>query len=211
MRTVGGQAGPLGRGFQMPGEVLTLAFEELGSIHLLASNLQFTRNHAIDFSVFYDIDTVMSTGNKYIQEHSARLEDLFITRRQFLQRAGMGFGMLGLATLLGEELLNSKAVADEAATLAPRTPPLPSKAKHVVHIFAQGAPSHVDTWDPKPALAQYNGQTLPGMEGVAMASPFKFEKKGKSGTEVSEVFPKIGELVDEMAVVRIMFTDIQTT
>src|SRR3974390_273648 len=168
------------------------------------------RNLRFASIVSYDIDRLMSS-DKYFREHAPRLEDLFITRRQFLQRAGMGFGMLGLATLLGEELLNSKAVADEAATLAPRTPPLPSKAKHVVHIFAQGAPSHVDTWDPKPALAQYNGQTLPGMEGVAMASPFKFEKKGKSGTEVSEVFPKIGELVDEMAVVRIMFTDIQTT
>jgi hypothetical protein len=148
------------------------------------------------------------SSDKYFREHAPRLEDLFITRRQFLQRAGMGFGMLGLATLLGEELLNSKAVADEAATLAPRTPPLPSKAKHVVHIFAQGAPSHVDTWDPKPALAQYNGQTLPGMEGVAMASPFKFEQKGKSGIEVSEVFPKLGELVDDLAVVRSMYTDI---
>lgn len=150
----------------------------------------------------------MSTGNKYIQEHSARLEDLFITRRQFLQRAGMGFGMLGLAALLGEELAGSSARAEEIATLTPRTPPLPAKAKHVVHIFAQGAPSHVDTWDPKPTLAQYDGKTIPGMEGVAMASPFKFEKKGKSGIEVSEVFPKLGELVDDLAVVRSMYTDI---
>jgi hypothetical protein len=148
------------------------------------------------------------SSDKYFQEHAPQLEDLFITRRKFLQRAGMGFGMLGLATLLGEELLNSKAMADEAATLSPHIPPLPAKAKHVVHIFAQGAPSHVDTWDPKPALAQYDGQTLPGMEGVAMASPFKFEKKGKSGIEVSEVFPKLGELVDDLAVVRSMYTDI---
>src|SRR3974390_2196374 len=193
MRTVGGQAGHLGGEFQMAGAVLTLAFEELGSIHLLASNLQFTRNHAIDFSVFYDIDTVMSTGNKYIREHSARLEELFITRRQFLQRAGMGFGMLGLAALLGEELGMRSANAEEVASLAPRQAPLPAKAKHVVHIFAQGAPSHVDTWDPKPVLAQYDGKSIPGMEGVAMASPFKFSKKGQSGIEVSEVFPKLGD------------------
>lgn len=147
-------------------------------------------------------------GDKYIREHSPRLEDLFITRRQFLQRAGMGFGMLGLATLLGEELFNSAVSAEDAASLVPRTPPLPAKAKHVVHIFAQGAPSHVDTWDPKPALTQYDGQSLPGMEGVAMASPFKFAKKGKSGIEVSEVFPKLGELADDLAIVRSMFTDI---
>ena len=135
----------------------------------------------------------MSSDNKYIREHSPRLDDLFITRRQFLQRAGMGFGMLGLAALLGEELMSSTAHGETIATLAPRDPPLPAKAKHVVHIFAQGAPSHVDTWDHKPALVQYDGKELPGMDGVAMASPFKFEKKGKCGTEVSEVFPKLGD------------------
>src|SRR3954462_7188093 len=133
----------------------------------------------------------MSDDNKQIPEHAARLEDLFITRRQFLQRAGMGFGALGLATLLGEEMFGSKAsAADQLATLAPRAPHFPAKAKHVVHIFAQGAPSHVDTWDPKPALAQYDGKDIPGQNGVAMASPFKFSKKGRSGIEVSEVFPK---------------------
>ena len=150
----------------------------------------------------------MSSDNKYIREHSPRLDDLFITRRQFLQRAGMGFGMLGLAALLGEELMSSTVHGETIATLAPRDPPLPAKAKHVVHIFAQGAPSHVDTWDHKPALVQYDGKELPGMDGVAMASPFKFEKKGKCGTEVSEVFPKLGDLVDDLAVIRSMYTDI---
>ena len=53
----------------------------------------------------------------------------------------------------------------ELASLAPKTPPLPAKAKHVVHIFAQGAPSHIDTFDPKPALARYDGQSIPGHAG----------------------------------------------
>src|SRR5438067_5480249 len=151
----------------------------------------------------------MSTDNKYIREHSARLEDLFVTRRQFLQRAGMGFGALGLAALLGEEMFGPSArAAEQITSLTPRAPQFPARAKHVVHIFAQGAPSHVDTWDPKPALTQYNGRAIPGSEGVAMASPFKFAKKGKSGIEVSEVFPKLGELVDDMAVIRSMYTDI---
>src|SRR5262249_41873955 len=155
-------------------------------------------------------DTVMSSDNKYIREHSARLEDLFVTRRQFLQRAGMGFGALSLAALLGEEFFGaSQARAVEtAASLLPRQSPLPAKAKHVVHIFAQGAPSHVDTWDPKPALQQYDGRSIPGHEGVAMASPFKFTKRGQSGIEVSEVFPKLGDLVDDMAIIRSMYTDI---
>jgi hypothetical protein len=151
----------------------------------------------------------MSADNKYIREHLPKLEDLFITRRQFLQRAGMGFGALSLAALLGEELFGARAGAVEsAASLIPRAPHFPAKAKHVVHIFAQGAPSHVDTWDPKPALTQYDGKTIPGHEGVAMASPFKFSKKGRSGIEVSEVFPKLGELVDDLGVISSMYTDI---
>src|SRR6266568_2692977 len=125
----------------------------------------------------------MITDNKFIREHSARLEDSFVTRRQFLQRAGMGFGALSLAALLGDELLGATAHAEAIATLTPRAPQFPAKAKHVVHIFAQGAPSHVDSWDPKPALSQYDGKSIPGYDGVAMTSPFKFATKGKSGIE----------------------------
>jgi hypothetical protein len=146
--------------------------------------------------------------DKYIREHYPRLEDLFQTRRQFLRRAGMGFGALSLAVLLNEELFGTRVQAEGLPSLAPRPPQFPAKAKQVVHIFAQGAPSHVDTWDPKPALVQYDGKPIPGMDGVAMASPFKFEKRGQSGIEVSEVFPKLGEMVDELAVIRSMHTDI---
>jgi len=150
----------------------------------------------------------MSSENKFVREHSPRLQDYFLTRRQFLQRAGMGFGALSLAALCGEGLFGSSACAETIETLTPRAPHFPAKAKHVVHIFAQGAPSHVDTWDPKPALARYDGQAIPGSEGVAMASPFKFAKKGQSGIEVSEVFPHLGELVDDLTVIRSMYTDI---
>jgi hypothetical protein len=100
------------------------------------------------------------------------------------------------------------AAAAALSPLAPKDPPLPAKAKHVIHIFAGGAPSHVDTWDPKPALAQYADKTLPGMEGLAYPTPFKFEKKGKSGIEVSEVFPHLGECVDDMCIIRSMYTDV---
>src|SRR5262245_43102779 len=161
-----------------------------------------------EHSVLTGGDEMCTCGDKYVREHFPRIEDLCLSRRQFLQRAGMGFGMLGLATLLGDELLGSSARADEVASLTPRTAPLPAKAKHVVHIFAQGAPSHVDTWDPKPALTQYDGKSIPDYNGVAMASPFKFTKRGKSGIEVSEVFPKLGDMVDDMAVIRSCYTDI---
>ena len=151
----------------------------------------------------------MSSDNKYIRDHAPRAEDFFLTRRQFLQRAGTGFGALSLAALIGEGFFGSSVqAAEEPASLLPRSPHFPAKARHVIHIFAQGAPSHVDTWDPKPMLKQFDGKSIPGMDGVAMASPFKFEKKGKSGIEVSEVFPKLGELVDDLAIVRSMYTDI---
>jgi hypothetical protein len=150
----------------------------------------------------------MRVTKKYIEEHSAKMEDHFLTRRQFLCRAGMGFGALSLGALLGEGFLAKVEAAESLNPLAPRSSHFPVKAKRVVHIFAQGAPSHVDTWDPKPALAQYDGRSIPGMDGVAMASPFKFQRHGKSGIEVSEVFPKLGEMVDDLAIIRSMYTDI---
>jgi hypothetical protein len=126
--------------------------------------------------------------------HAPRLED--------------NFGALSLAALLGKGLFGSTASAAEIADLTPRSPHFPGKAKHVVHVFAQGAPSHVDTWDPKPALARYDGKDIPGVEGVGMPSPFKFTKRGKSGIEVSEVFEKFGDMADDLCVVRSCYTDI---
>jgi len=148
----------------------------------------------------------MNLNNPNLPEY---LSPSAFSRRSFLEKTGMGFGALSLAMLLGEEVMGSRAFSAESLSpLSPKQPPLPAKAKHVVHIFAQGAPSHIDTWDPKPMLAKYDGKPLPGMGGVAMPSPFKFNKMGKSGIEVSEVFPKLGEHVDEMAIIRSMWTDV---
>src|SRR5690348_16198566 len=135
-------------------------------------------------------------------EHAPRLEDFFLSRRQWLQRTGMGMGALTLATMLGNIATQTASAAPAYAPLAPKKAPLPAKAKHVIHIFAEGGPSHVDTWDPKPMLAKYSGQTLPGLNGLADASPFKFTKRGKSGIEVSELFPRLGDCVDEMTIIR---------
>ncbi|MBI3878157.1 MAG: DUF1501 domain-containing protein [Verrucomicrobia bacterium] len=118
----------------------------------------------------------------------------------------MGFGALGLASLLGENLFAADTT-DSLSPLAPKKPHFPVKAKHVVHIFAQGAPSQVDTWDPKPMLTRNAGKSIPGYNGVAMGSPFKFAAHGRSGIEVSDVFPRLGEHVDDMAIIRSMFTD----
>ncbi|HSH94135.1 MAG TPA: DUF1501 domain-containing protein [Roseimicrobium sp.] len=133
------------------------------------------------------------------------------TRRDFLNRCGMGFGAMSLAGLMGSGYFGgSDALAAAAGInpLSPKAPPLPGKAKRVIHIFAQGAPSQVDTWDPKPELTKNDGKSVANMGGVAMGSPFQFTKMGRSGIEVSEVFPKLGAHVDNMAVIRSMYTDI---
>ena len=130
------------------------------------------------------------------------------TRRQFLENTGTGFGMLGLAGLAGMGLLGNDAHAAAAGPLAPKQPHFPGKAKRVIHVFAQGAPSQVDTWDPKPALVTHAGKDVPGMKGVALPSPFKFTKHGRSGIPVSEVFPELAKHVDEMAIIRSMHTNI---
>ena len=77
----------------------------------------------------------------------------------------------------------------------------------MLHIFAQGAPSHLDTWDPKPELAKFDGKSLPN-GGTGFASPFQFPKQGKSGLEMSEVWPALSQHADKLAVIRSAYTDI---
>src|SRR3954471_13962207 len=141
-------------------------------------------------------------------EHLPRIEDAFLTRREFLLRSGMGMGALSLAGLLASGEARGELISGSTNPLLPKQPHFPAKAKHIIHIFAEGAPSHVDTWDPKPELTKFDGKTIPGHDGLAFGSPFKFNKMGKSGVEVSEVFPKLGEHIDDMAVIRSMWTDI---
>lgn len=150
-------------------------------------------------------------SDRYREEHSLKPEDFFLNRREFLMKTGMGMGAMALASVLGFNLI-PEASAQEPfnilSPLVPRQPHFPAKAKAVIHIFAAGGPSHVDTFDPKPMLSQYDGKTLPGMRGVGFGSPFGFKKYGKSGIEVSDVFSKVAEHVDEMAIIRSMWTDI---
>src|SRR5438477_3716920 len=112
------------------------------------------------------------------------------TRRELLAHLGTGLGLLGLATLLEP----ARAATDP---LAPRTPHFPPKAKHVIHIYLNGGPSQVDTFDPKPLLAKYAGKKLPSGNlsterptGGALAAPFKFQRYGKNGIGGSEIFSK---------------------
>ncbi len=128
-----------------------------------------------------------------------------MTRRHLLKTTGTGFGMIGLANLL----------AADAASLNPKTPHHAAKAKQVIFLFLNGAPSQVDTFDPKPALTKYHGQPIPGdypkakqERGTLMQSPFPFKHYGKSGLEVSDLFAKTAQHADEMCVIRSMHTDL---
>ena len=143
-----------------------------------------------------------------IREHLPSAANFFATRRQFLNRFGMGFGALSLSSLLGAGSPTTASAAAALSPLGPKAGHFPGTAKRVIHIFSQGGPSHVDTWDPKPALAKYAGTEVEKIGGMPLPTQFKFEKKGQSGVEVSELFPKIGECIDDIAVIRSMNTDI---
>jgi len=134
-----------------------------------------------------------------------------VTRRQMLERCGLGFGAWALADLLSQ----TTAQAGSQNPLLPHAAHFPAKAKRVIHIFLNGGASHVDTFDPKPALAKYAGKELPGgtlpterKTGAAFPSPFKFRKYGRSGIEVSEIFQRTAETIDDIAVIRSMHADV---
>src|SRR5215467_6799398 len=149
--------------------------------------------------------------------HQPHLKDLFLTRRKFLTRCGMGMGAVSLAALFGETglLTPSANAAQNVNPLSPKAPPFPAKAKRVVHFFLNGGPSHVDTFDPKPSLDKYAGKSLPGeyikterKTGAAFPSPFKFKKYGQSGMEISDLFPKLGECADDLTLIRSMQAEV---
>jgi hypothetical protein len=125
----------------------------------------------------------------------------------------MGMGGLALGSLLSNAL-GVQASEVDLHPLAPKAPPFPAKAKRVIHLFMNGGPSHVDTFDPKPQLAKYHGKELPmhlnteRKTGAAFGSPFAFQKHGKSGIEVSELFAKTAESMDDICVIRSMYADV---
>ena len=149
--------------------------------------------------------------------HAPQLEEAFLTRRQFLCRCGMGVGAVALTSLLSEAGLSAAngSTAGTLNPLAPRAPQFHGKAKRVIHFFLNGGPSHVDTFDPKPALGRYAGKLLPvpnlqteRKTGAAFPSPFQFRKHGQSGIEVSELFPHVAESMDDICVIRSMQADL---
>ncbi len=144
------------------------------------------------------------------------------SRRELLTRSALGFGSLALAGVLqddrqlvyGDELPGSSSLPGSSGPLAARPGHFPGKAKRVIHFFLNGGPSHVDTFDPKPALHKYAGQPVPQTltterkTGAAFPSPFKFKRYGQSGIEVSEIFEKTAAHIDDIAVIRSMYAQV---
>jgi len=149
-----------------------------------------------------------------MSHHPITTDDFILNRRQFLTRTGMGFGALGLGALFGPQ---AQAATDEPGVtpMAPRMPHFAPRAKRMIHIFMNGGMSHVDTFDPKPALNKYDGKELPidhlrteRPTGAGMGSPYAFTQHGQSGIPVSEIFPKVAECVDDMCIIRSMHADV---
>ncbi len=136
----------------------------------------------------------------------------FLNRREMLRRSGMGFGTLALGGLLADA--GMLAGAESSSPLAPKAPHFAPKAKRVIHLFMNGGPSQVDTFDPKPELTKQHGKPVPVSKpterktGTAFKSPYSFKKYGQSGLEVSEIFKNVGECADDLCVIRSMTADV---
>src|SRR5579863_222954 len=133
------------------------------------------------------------------------------TRREALRTMGTGFGMTALAAMLGD----SMQAADSGNPWSPRQPHFAPRAKRVIFVFLTGGLSSIDSFDHKPALDRYDGKPLPYetprtefTTGNLMRSPFAFATYGRNGHEVSEIFPRMGETIDEFCQVRSTITDI---
>ncbi|MBL9128078.1 MAG: DUF1501 domain-containing protein, partial [Verrucomicrobiales bacterium] len=131
------------------------------------------------------------------------------TRREFLRRMSAGFGLAGLASTLA-----SPAAASATGTDARRLPHFAPRARRVVFLFLNGGPSHVDTFDPKPALKRFEGKQPEGelykkSKGAGfLPSTFAFSKHGRSGLDVCETLPHLASVIDECCVIRSMHTDV---
>ena len=149
-------------------------------------------------------------------------DPLRLHRRAFLGRASLGMGALGLAGLLGPESVAADTAQSDSSFVFPAQglPHFTPRAKRVIFLCMAGGPSHIETFDPKPKLAEMHGQPMPesftagqpiaqlqGQKLVCQAPLFKFQRWGESGQEISEVLPHIGGVADELCIVRSLHTD----
>src|SRR6266702_7216120 len=155
------------------------------------------------------------------------MEDMLraVTRRHFFKQAGFGIGAAALSSLLnryafaaGSSVTSAAPALGAVSPMAPKPPMFPAKAKSIIYLFMAGAPSQLDLLDYKPKLQQFSGQQIPEdilkgekfafIRGVPrlLGSPYEFKKWGQSGAMISELLPRLGEVADDIAIVRSMHT-----
>ncbi|HCA50038.1 MAG TPA: DUF1501 domain-containing protein, partial [Planctomycetaceae bacterium] len=132
-------------------------------------------------------------------------DPMYLDRRTLLKKVGLGLPALGLASLMEQD----------APGQARQRPHFQARAKHVVHLFMNGGPSQVDTFDPKPELAKWHGKDIGSLSlrterrtGAPMQSPFNFRRHGESGIAVSELFSQTAQHIDDIAVIRSMYAEV---
>ena len=142
----------------------------------------------------------------------------FVSRRELLKQSGCGLGSLALAGLLTDsgELKAASLAPNAAGPLSNRPASFAPKAKRVIHLFMNGGPSQIDTFDPKPHFDDLHGKPLPdsvknqlqrtqrNRVGTIFASPFRFRKHGQCGHDISELYPHVAKHADDLCVIRSM-------
>ena len=140
------------------------------------------------------------------------------SRRELLFKSGLGFGGVALRAMLSNDL--RAADSRDANPLAPSPPNLPGTAKNVIFLFMQGGPSHLETFDYKPALVKYDGQLLPKdlqdfdlaqintADSQVMAPQFPFRRYGESGQQIASLFPQLSKHADRLAIIRSMYHEL---
>jgi hypothetical protein len=144
-------------------------------------------------------------------QHCGRFQKA-VTRRDFLKKAGAGFGMLALADLLVQQNALGASEPDTLRPMAARPPHFRPKAKSIIWLFMEGAPSAVDMFDPKPELTKRDGQrieikTFNANPGPLMKSPFRFAQHGQSGAWVCEHYPHVAQHVDDFAFIKSCYSE----
>ncbi|MEC9135646.1 MAG: DUF1501 domain-containing protein, partial [Bacteroidota bacterium] len=144
------------------------------------------------------------------------------SRRDFLKKSSLGFGSIALSSLLGPKFGSAQNIISQMNPVAGRTPHFVPRAKRVIYLFQSGGPSQIETYDYKPELSKWHGQEIPkslkqtqrnsGMvEGQSsyplVKSIYDFKQYGQSGAWVSELFPYTAGIIDELCIIKSMYTD----
>ena len=161
----------------------------------------------------------MQTNDNHNQSGMVDNGPIAVGRRGMLSRCGMGMGALAAGMMTGPQAWamasGDRSSKEPLNPLMPGYPQFPSKVKHVIHLFMNGGPSQVDTFDPKPELQRRGGETISSGNlrterptGALFPSPYRFRKYGESGIEVSDIFPHVAQHVDDLCIIRSMHADV---